>query len=365
MIHCAASVAFDDGYEKSYRANVVGCRNALGFALGVQRTPGSSFIQHVAIETSYIHGRKKASMAAEDALVFPRHLYNNFYELTKAMASVETDRFMIEEGLRVAQLLPSIVIGDSRTGNNRGDTKVVNAPINAFGRAKQALERPADDLVARARALAIAKLATGFPGDPSAELNLVPVDRVAAGILAALGRPQAIGNRIHLATDNRIRSLDMMRVTREELGVNVRLSDPTFYRNLTLPVVTGRAHAARGAEAGGGAREAGHDLRRLQRVGTAGPQRGQRRAHFGPADPQAQHRARLPHALPSQPLRAGIRTAARPRRGWRGASGSGSWRWRASSGARATRRRRSLRRTFARGWPRSWSCRRSARADAQ
>ena len=25
---------------------------------------------------------------------------------------------------------------DSRTGNNRGDTKVVNAPINAFGRAK-------------------------------------------------------------------------------------------------------------------------------------------------------------------------------------------------------------------------------------
>ena len=49
-------------------------------------------------------------MASEEALVFPRHLYNNFYELTKAMASVETDRFMIEEGLRVAQLLPSIVI---------------------------------------------------------------------------------------------------------------------------------------------------------------------------------------------------------------------------------------------------------------
>ena len=90
----------------------------------------------MAIETSYIHGRKRRSIAQENALVFPRHFYNNFYELTKAMASIETDRYLIDEGLRVAQLLPSIVIGDSRTGNNRGDTKVVNAPINAFGRAQ-------------------------------------------------------------------------------------------------------------------------------------------------------------------------------------------------------------------------------------
>ena len=44
------------------------------------------------------------------------------------MASIETDRASIEDGLRVAQLLPSIVIGDSRTGNNRGDTKVRERP---------------------------------------------------------------------------------------------------------------------------------------------------------------------------------------------------------------------------------------------
>ena len=47
----------------------------------------------------------------------------------------------------------------------------------------------------------------------------MPVDRVVAGILAALTAPEAIGNRIHLATDNRIRSEDMVRITREELGV--------------------------------------------------------------------------------------------------------------------------------------------------
>jgi nucleoside-diphosphate-sugar epimerase len=237
VIHCAASVAFDDTYVNSYRANVLGALNALEFSLGIQKARGSRFVLHVAIETSYIHGRKKASIAQEHALTFPRHFYNNFYELTKALASIETDKAMVDRGLRVAQLLPSIVIGDSRTGNNRGDTKVVNAPINAFGRSKEAAEKQQAQLLGRYRALILVSLASGFPGDPSAELNLVPVDRVAAGILSALSVPRAIGTRVHLATDNRIRSEDMLRIVREELGVRVHLTDPTLYRNLTLPLL--------------------------------------------------------------------------------------------------------------------------------
>jgi nucleoside-diphosphate-sugar epimerase len=237
VIHCAASVSFDDTYENSFRANVLGCRNALAFSRSVQETPGSAFVSHVAIETSYIHGRKRRSIAQENALTFPRHFYNNFYELTKAMASIETDRALVDDGLRVTQLLPSIVIGHSRTGNNRGDTKVVNAPINAFGRAKEAIDRAEGGLAENVRVRLLAMIALGFPGDETAELNLVPVDRVAAGILSALTVPEAIGNRIHLATDNRIRSEDTVRITREELGANVRLSDPTFYRNVTLPLV--------------------------------------------------------------------------------------------------------------------------------
>jgi nucleoside-diphosphate-sugar epimerase len=233
VIHCAASVAFDDPYESSYRANVLGCLNALAFSLEVQRTRGARFVHHVAIETSYIHGRKKKSIAQEGALAFPRHFYNNYYELTKAMASIETDRFMIEHGLRVAQILPAIVIGKARTGNNRGDTKVVNAPINAFGRAREIGERLGDG----PKAWLLASVVNSFPGDPSAELNLVPVDRVVAGIRAALGATKAVGVRIHLATDNRIRSEDVVRIVREELGVTVRLADPTLYRNFTLPIV--------------------------------------------------------------------------------------------------------------------------------
>ena len=91
--------------------------------------------------------------------------------------------------------------------------------------------------MSQVRARLIALLATTFPGDRSAEINLVPVDRVAAGILAALHVPEAIGARIHLATDNRLRCEDIARIAREELGVNVRLADPTLYRTLILPVV--------------------------------------------------------------------------------------------------------------------------------
>jgi nucleoside-diphosphate-sugar epimerase len=237
VIHCAASVSFDDTYENSFRANVLGARNAMEFALTLQRSKGSRFINHIAIETSYIHGRKKRTIAQESGLVFPRAFYNNFYELTKAMASLETDRALVEKGLRVAQLLPAIVIGHSRTGNNYGDTKVVNAPINAFGRSKEAMDAMQGDAVGRGKAWLIGSIASAFPSDRSAEMNLVPVDRVVEGILAALTVPEAIGERVHLATDNRIRAEDIARITHEEIGIDVRLTDPTLFRNITLPLV--------------------------------------------------------------------------------------------------------------------------------
>jgi nucleoside-diphosphate-sugar epimerase len=238
VVHCAASVSFDDTFENSFRANVLGCKNALSFSLRLQSAAGSKFVLHVAIETSYIHGRKKRSMAQENALVFPKNFYNNFYELTKAMASMETDQHMVVDGLRVAQLLPAIVIGDSRTGNNRGDTKVVNAPVNAFGRAKEALDALKGTPFGESKAAAIASVAMVFPADRSAELNLVTVDRVVEGILAVLTRPEAIGERVHLATDHRIRTEDIVRIEKEELGVDVRLADPTLFRNVTLPLLT-------------------------------------------------------------------------------------------------------------------------------
>ena len=238
VIHCAASVAFDDPYEKSFRANVHGTLNALRFSHALQTAPESPFVAHLAIETSYIHGRQTRQAAREDEIVFPRNFYNNYYELTKAMASIETERFMLDKGLRVVQLCPAIVIGESKAGNNRGDTKVVNAPVNLFGRAQQSLSTFNGSWTDRSKAAVLARLACVFPGDPSAEINLITVDRVAAGIVAALSRPEAIGERVHLANDNRLTSQQIRDTTSEELGVRVKLAEPTLHRTVTLPLLT-------------------------------------------------------------------------------------------------------------------------------
>lgn len=238
VIHCAASVSFDDTYENSYRANVLGALNALNLSRELQHAPGSRFVTHVSIETSYIHGRQSDAVAREDEIVFPRSYYNNYYELTKCFGSLETDHYMLERGLPVTQLCPSIVVGDARTGNNRGDTKVVNAPVNTFGRAKEALAATGGSWIDRSKARVLASLATVFPGNPTAELNLVPVDRVVRGILAALQRPAAVGVRVHLATDNRLTSSAIQRIAREEIEVDVKLSDPNLHRAVTMPVLT-------------------------------------------------------------------------------------------------------------------------------
>jgi len=238
VIHCAASVSFDAPYEQSFRANVTGSKNALRFSFGLQESQGSPFVAHLAIETSYIHGRQVRKTAREDEIVFPRNFYNNYYELTKAIASLETERVMLEHGLRVIQLCPAIVIGEAATGNNRGDTKVVNAPVNVFGRAQEALSDPQGRWFERTRASMIARMACIFPGDPSAELNLIPVDWVVRGVMAALRRPHAVGTRIHLATDNRLTSEQIRQIVDEEIGVEVRLADPTLHRNVTLPVLS-------------------------------------------------------------------------------------------------------------------------------
>jgi hypothetical protein len=60
---------------------------------------------------------------------------------------------------------------------------------------------------------------------------------VVAGIRAALSAPEAIGARIHLATDHRIRTSEIAQLAREELGANIRLVDPTLFRTVTLPIL--------------------------------------------------------------------------------------------------------------------------------
>ncbi len=238
VVHCAASVSFDDAYENSYRANVQGSPERAGVRVRAAAGPGEP-IRPPHRDRDLLHPRpQEADDRAGERARLPARLLQQLLRADEG-DGLAGDRPLHDRAraLRVAQLLPAIVIGHSRTGNNYGDTKVVNAPINAFGRSKEAMDAMQVDALGRGKAWLIGSVASAFPSDRSAELNLVPVDRVVEGILAALTVPEAIGERVHLATDNRIRAEDIARITHEEIGIDVRLADPTLFRNVTLPLV--------------------------------------------------------------------------------------------------------------------------------
>ena len=291
VVHCAASVAFDDSYESSFRANVIGSRNALAFSLDLQRAPRLAF-RRPRRGRDLLRPRPAAPRRPrEDRLAFPAHFYNNFYELTKAMAAIETERTMLER--RPARRAAPAVDRDRRRphrqqprrhqGRERARQRLRAGEAGAGGGSPPGPGRSA---------CGPPWWASSAPASPPTrprELNLVTVDRVAAGVLAALTEPQAIGARIHLATDHRIRSEQIARVMREELEIDVRLADPTLTRVVTLPL-------ARAVLVAVGEPKLGQALERLGaifgvyvRVGTDRPRGGRRREAPGPARPAPGH----------------------------------------------------------------------------
>lgn len=195
MVHLAASVSFQDPYDKMFKANVLATQHALNFALSLQNAPNSPFVNFISTETCFIHGRQvPPRICKEEEVVFPRDYYNNFYEPTKALAAIEAKKFMLEKRLRCLALCPAITIGKSKNGNNRGDTKVINAAVNTLGRIHDMIRRlfPVPFLWPF-----LARTVT-FPCSSTAVMDLVPLDRVTDALVASIRKPLATGERIHL-----------------------------------------------------------------------------------------------------------------------------------------------------------------------
>lgn len=240
LLHCAASVSFEDPYDKSYHNNVVGARNACIFAETIQNHPKSKFVSLVLIETCYIAGRQPGR-CREDHLEFPPGYFNNYYEVSKAFASIEGEK-RLASGLRLTQLCPAIVIGRAEDGVNHGDSKVCNAPINAFGRIHM------EDLAAqtghlsffeRLKETATSHVVRHYPADMNSSLDLVCVDRVVQGMRAALTKPEAVGHRVQLAThpDHQVRIGTISHLMHQEIGVRVRFVNPVIHRWIRDPAI--------------------------------------------------------------------------------------------------------------------------------
>ena len=165
ILHCAATTRFDLS-DAAYRAtNVAGAANAVALAKA-----GGCALLHVS--TAYVCGRRDGRIDEDDPL--PADGFANGYEASKAAA----EALVGASGLRWVIARPSVVVGDHRDGAIRQfDTIYAAFKLIAQGRVRH--------MAARA----------------DATIDFVPIDHVAAGLVALAERTEAAaGGRFHLVS---------------------------------------------------------------------------------------------------------------------------------------------------------------------
>ena len=167
--HLAARTSHGAPRAELRRANVEGTRNVLELASAARRLRRFSHFS-----TAYVSG-DRVGVILEDELAMGQRFHNP-YEETKFQAELLVRRAQAE--LPATIFRPSIVVGDSRTGE-----------IDRF-------EGP----YALAILLVASPLAVPLPlpGDAVAPLNVVPVDFVVDAAIAIAAAPGGAGRTVHV-----------------------------------------------------------------------------------------------------------------------------------------------------------------------
>lgn len=165
LVHCAATVRFDLDEEDYQAVNVGGTANALALA----EAGGMGFLH---VSTAYVCGTRNGAIGEDDAL--PTAGFANGYEASKAAG----ERLVRASGLDWAIARPSIVVGEYDSGRIRQfDTTYAAFKLIAEGRVNH------------------------MPARAGATLDFVPLDYVAAGIVAiAADMERARGGTFHLVS---------------------------------------------------------------------------------------------------------------------------------------------------------------------
>jgi thioester reductase-like protein len=180
--HLAAVYDLSVGRELAERVNVDGTHNVLD---ALERCPKLERLHY--FSTCYVSGRYAGPFSEDDLEVGAP--FNNFYEETKHLAEVEVRRRM-EAGLPATIYRPSIVVGDSRTG----ETQKYDGPYFIL---QWLLRQPK---------LAVVPVA----GDPkTTRVNVVPRDFVISAAAYLSGHPNSKGRTYHIA-DPRPLTVDEM-----------------------------------------------------------------------------------------------------------------------------------------------------------
>ncbi|HEY6004260.1 MAG TPA: SDR family oxidoreductase [Anaeromyxobacter sp.] len=208
--HLAARSHLGAGRSEMRRVNVEGTRNVLDLALSARRLRRFSHFS-----TAYVSG-DRVGVILEDELAMGQR-FHNAYEETKFQAELLVRRAQAD--IPATVLRPSIVVGDSRTGE-----------IDRF-------EGP----YALAILLVASPLAVPLPlpGDAVAPLNVVPVDFVVEAARAVAESPAGAGRTVHLVDPSPLSARRVYEMIAERAGKKLPpVSVPTrlFQGLLQLPL---------------------------------------------------------------------------------------------------------------------------------
>ncbi len=165
--HLAARTGLRASLQDLRSVNVEGTRNVLELAAAAPRL---SRLNH--FSTAYVSG-DRVGVILEDELAMGQRFHNR-YEETKYQAELLVRRAQAD--LPATIYRPSIVVGDSRTGE-----------IDRF-----------DGPYALAILLVASPLAVPLPGDALAPLNVVPVNFVVDAVASIAANPAGVGRTVHV-----------------------------------------------------------------------------------------------------------------------------------------------------------------------
>ena len=192
--HLAAVYDLTVAPELAKRVNVDGTRHVLDAAVHCERLDRFHYFS-----TCYVSGRYPGPFSEDDLEVGAP--FQNHYEATKHLAEAEVRRRMVE-GLTATIYRPSIVVGDSRTG----ETQKYDGPYFAL------------QLLLRQPRIALLPVI----GDPSlTSVNVVPRDFVVDAVAHLSGLPQSAGQTYALADPHPLTVAAMVDVLAEATGRRV------------------------------------------------------------------------------------------------------------------------------------------------
>ena len=211
LVHGAASVRFDQTRDEAARHNVDSTREVLTLATALAEAGRLERLDH--ISTAYVAGDRRGRVT--EAERDEGQGFRNAYEWSKCQSEGLVEA-AVAAGLPVAVHRPSIVAGDSTTGQT-DSFNVLYAPLRLYVRGWWRT----------------------FPGRLDATVDVVPVDFVADALCALRRDPGTLGRRFHLAQGDAAPTIGALMDAVRALtgGPPLRVVDQAAYRRYVRPLL--------------------------------------------------------------------------------------------------------------------------------